>query len=104
MAVGAAIFLCFSPWRLGVLAIAARFPSKQATAYAWSLAGNTAALLIVCSVLRHTAGIDRGSLFFAWLLWTAALAWFARSGKVGADAHRHKRRGRTMCDTAGYTG
>jgi hypothetical protein len=73
MACGASIVLCFAPWWLGTLAVAARFPGKQFTAHVWSLAGNTAALVIICFVLRHTAGIGRESFLIAWLSWTAAL-------------------------------
>ena len=57
----------------GPLAVAARFPGRQVTAHAWSLAGNTAVLVIVCFVLRNTTGIGRGSFLVAWLLWTAVL-------------------------------
>lgn len=74
MAAGASMLLCFTPWWLGTRAIAARFPAKQATAHAWSLAGNTAMLVILCFLLRNTMGIGRGSFLFAWLAWTAVLA------------------------------
>ncbi len=91
MATGASILLCFTPWWLGTLAVARRFPGKQATAHAWSLAGNTAMLVIVCFILRHTAGIGRGSFLVAWLVWTAALGYFARFREFspGTCAGRH---------------
>ena len=74
MAAGATMLLCFTPWWLGALSVARRFPDKQRTAHAWSLAGNTAMLVIVCFLLRHTTGIGRGSFLVAWLSWTALLA------------------------------
>jgi hypothetical protein len=72
MAAGAILFLFATPWMLGTLAIR-RIPSRRATAGAWSLAANSAALLFVCMVLRGTVEIDRGSFFLGWMAWSGLL-------------------------------
>ena len=87
MAAGAVLLLFAAPWMLGTLAIQ-RIPSRRATAGAWSLAVNSAALILVCLVLRNTVGIDRLSFFVGWMAWSGALflaAWKPASapGKIG---------------------
>jgi hypothetical protein len=72
MALGAILLLWFVPWLLGTLAFR-RIERKRATAHAWSLAANSAALVVVCLVLRETVGIARESFLGAWLAWTALL-------------------------------
>jgi len=76
MAVGAMLFLFAVPWLLGMLAVA-RVDGKRATAGIWSAIANTAALTLVCLLLRNTVGIDRGSFCVAWLSWTVVLAGLA---------------------------
>jgi hypothetical protein len=75
-AVGAVAVLFVVPWVLGV-GSCQRLAGPRRAAGAWSLAGNSVALVLVCLVLRHTAGIHRGTFFAAWLLWTAVLLWAA---------------------------
>ncbi len=82
MATGAIWLLFFTPWALGTLAIR-RIAAKRATAGAWSLAVNSAALMAVCLVLRGTVGIDRFEFLTAWMAWTgvlAAAAWKSATG------------------------
>lgn len=69
---GALLLVFVVPWLLGTLAIR-RFENKRATAGAWSLAANSAAVFLVCLLLRGTVGISRGSFLVAWLAWTAFL-------------------------------
>ncbi|HUT13355.1 MAG TPA: hypothetical protein VMY42_22900 [Thermoguttaceae bacterium] len=72
MAVGASLLVVVVPWILGMLAIS-RWETKRATAGAWSLAVNSATLVLVCLVLRNTVGIGRASFLIGWLAWTVAL-------------------------------
>src|SRR5574340_254389 len=72
MGAAAVTFLFVVPGLLGVLAFA-RWPSTRSTAHAWSLAVNSAALILVCLVLRSTLGIERNSIIAGWLVWSAAL-------------------------------
>ena len=80
MAVGATLLLFAVPWLLGFCAVRKRRDSRCAVA--WSLALNSAALVLVCLLLRHSVGIHRGSLLVAWMAWTVLLLWPA--GGVGA--------------------
>ena len=72
MAVGSALTILAAPWLLGTLALR-RLPRTRATAGAWSLAANSAALVGLCLVLRTTVGIDRTSFLAGWLVWTGVL-------------------------------
>ena len=72
MAVAAVGFLFVVPWMLGILTFM-RHPRTRSTAHAWSLFANSAALVLLCLLLRHTTGIDRPWLCGAWLAWTAVL-------------------------------
>lgn len=73
MAVGAILLLFATPWMLGTLATG-RVLGRRATAAAWSLAANSAALILACLVLRNTpAGISRGSFLAVWLAWNGLL-------------------------------
>jgi len=77
MALAAVTFLFVVPGLLGTLAFMRR-PRIRGTAHVWSLAANSALLILLCLVLRHTVGISRASLTAAWLGWTAllfGLAW-----------------------------
>jgi len=77
MAVAAVGFLFVVPGLLGTLAFM-RLPRRRATAHVWSLAANSAALVVLCLLLRPTVGIGRWSLAVGWLVWTVtlfALAW-----------------------------
>jgi len=77
MALAAVAFLFVIPGLLATLAFM-RMPSIGRTAHAWSLVANSAALILLCLVLRNTVGITRASLTAAWLGWTAllfAMAW-----------------------------
>lgn len=79
MAFGAALMLLGAPWLLGFCALrrrglANRRPARGATAGAWSLAVNTAALMAVVTLLRHTCGLSRAIWVAGWLAWTALLA------------------------------
>ncbi len=67
MAVGAVGFLFVVPGLLGTLALM-RWPRTRPTAHAWSLAPNSAVLLLIRLLLRHTSGIHRGSLLTASLV------------------------------------
>lgn len=92
MAVGACLLLFVAPWVLGTLAIG-RIPSRRATAGAWSLAANSAALILVCLVLRNTGGIGRGSLLAGWTAWSGAMllaAWkpVSTPGQIGTLCRR----------------
>jgi len=92
MAVAAVAFLFVVPALLGTLALT-RLPRIRSTAHAWSLAANTAALILICLVLRHSLGINRLSLSGAWLAWTAVLfvlAW--RSGRFRTSLFELRRR------------
>ena len=91
MAFGAVVFLWFAPWLLGVAAVG-RIESRRATAHVWSLAANTAALVLICLVLRNTIGLGRGGFFAAWLLWTVALLAAGRRGGTTAEAREATRR------------
>lgn len=91
-AVGAVLFLFAAPWLLGTLAIG-RMESKRATAGAWSLAANTAALVLVCLLLRNSVGVGRGGFFVAWLAWNTVLLLLARPpAPADADLRRLGRR------------
>ena len=89
MAVGAALLLFAAPWLLGTLALQG-IQSKRATAGAWSLAANSAALILVCLILRNTVGMGRVGFLAAWLAWTGALCFPAacravsRPGEIGS--------------------
>lgn len=77
MAVGAVGFLFVVPGLLGTLALM-RLHRTRSTAHAWSLAANSAALVLVFLLLRHTWGVGRVSLMIAWTAWTGlllAVAW-----------------------------
>ena len=50
-----------------------RHPGTRPTAPVWSMALNSAALVLVCLLLRHTMGIRRIPLLAAWLAWTLLL-------------------------------
>ncbi len=85
MALGGVAFLFVVPGLLGTLAFM-RWPQTRATAYTWSLAANSGALMLLCLALRHTVGIHRTGLAVAWLGWTAV--WFVvgyRPGESWAD-------------------
>ncbi len=71
--VGAILLLWVVPWLLGTLAFR-RIESRRATAGAWSLAANSAALILVCLILRNTVGIGRGGFLASWLVWTVVLS------------------------------
>lgn len=73
---GAVLLLFGLPWLLGTSAWR-RIDSRRATAGAWSVVLNSAALVLLCLLLRNTVGISRASFLFAWLAWTAALFWTA---------------------------
>ena len=93
MAVSAVGFLFVVPGLLGTLAFM-RLAGTRPTAYAWSLAANSAALVLMCLVLRNrTVEIGRVSFLVAWLAWTAALfalAW--QPGKSWATLSELRRR------------
>ncbi|NQU20856.1 MAG: hypothetical protein HQ567_06200, partial [Candidatus Nealsonbacteria bacterium] len=72
MALGATLLLLVVPWILGTLAMR-RLPRRRATAPAWSLAVNSAALMLVCLLLRNTVGIDRFGFLAVWTAWTFVL-------------------------------
>jgi len=72
MALGAVAFLLIVPGLLAVLVFRQR-PGSRPAAHAWSLAANSAALMLICLILRHTLGIGRFSLATSWLAWTAVL-------------------------------
>lgn len=93
MAVGAFLLLFATPWLLGTLAMR-RLPNRRATAGAWSLAANSAALILVCLLLRSTpVGVNRESFLVAWLIWTVVLFWAAGGATRTAGAiHRLRRR------------
>jgi len=85
MAVGAIVFLFGVPWLLGMLAIA-RTQSKHRSAGAWSVIVNSTAIVLACLMLRHTAGVNRGSFFAVWLAWNAILAaWAGKPAKTVAE-------------------
>lgn len=71
MATGAVLLLFVTPWLLGTAAIR-RLRGGCPTAAAWSLAANSAGLILLCLGLRSTVGISRASFLVAWLGWTAA--------------------------------
>jgi hypothetical protein len=71
-AVAGVLVLFVIPWLLGRAAFG-RIASRQATAGAWSLAMNSAALVLVMLVLRGTVGIQRGTFLATWLAWTVVL-------------------------------
>ena len=77
MAVSAVGVLFVVPGLLGMLAFK-RWLHTRATAHAWSLAANSAAMILLCLLLRHTCGIHRISFGVVWLAWTVvlfAVAW-----------------------------
>ena len=71
-AIAAIGFLFVVPGLLGTLAFR-RLPRTRATAHVWSLAANTAALMLLGLLLRRSVGIRRETLAAAWLAWTACL-------------------------------
>ncbi len=82
MAVFGAGFLFVVPGVLGTFALR-RFSATRSCPHAWSLVVNSAALILVCLVLRHTTGVTRWPLVFAWVTWSAVLfglAW--QSGRL----------------------
>lgn len=72
MALSAVVFLFVVPGLLGTLAFTRRAGTRR-NAHLWSLAVNSAALIVVCLLLRHTTGVQRGPLAVAWLAWTVVL-------------------------------
>lgn len=92
MAAGAFLLFFATPWMLGAVAVR-RTESKRATAGAWSLAANSAALILVCLVLRNTVGVGRWSLLLGWMAWSGLLllaAWKPASapGEIGTLLRR----------------
>ena len=73
---GAVLMLWVAPWLLGVAAWN-RLAGRSAAAGAWALAVNCAALVMVCTALRQSVGVDRGGFAAAWLAWNAVLLWLA---------------------------
>lgn len=71
-AVGAILLVVVVPWLFGTLAVG-RIEGVRATAGAWSLAVNSAGLVLVCLLLRNTVGIGRGWFLAVWLAWTVLL-------------------------------
>jgi len=72
MATGSVLLVFLVPWLLGTLALR-RIHSRRATAASWSLAANSAALVLVCLLLRSTTGLHRISFLVAWLTWSVVL-------------------------------
>ncbi len=72
MTVGATCFLFVVPGLLATLAFMRR-QNTRTTAYAWSLAGKSAALILIFLLLRNTCGVDRLSMTVAWLVWSGVL-------------------------------
>ena len=84
MTIGATCFLFVVPGLLATLAFMRR-QGTRATAHAWSLAVNSAALILIFLLLRNTCGVNRFSMTVAWLVWSGVLfrlAW--RPGESGA--------------------
>ncbi len=71
-AAAAVALLLVVPTLLAVMTFYRR-PATRAAAPVWGMALNSAALVIVCLLLRQTVGIGRTSLLAAWLTWTLAL-------------------------------
>ena len=85
MALGAVLTLFVVPWLLGTLALRCA-GTKRAMAGAWSLAGNTAALMTLMLALCNTVGVDRLAFLGVWVAWTTVLVWVAgRSGDAPAE-------------------
>ena len=81
-ATGAAMLLWATPWLAGTLALL-RIPGCRRAAHAWSLALNSAALALICCLLRSSVGVGRESFLIAWLVWTAVLLLMARRSPPG---------------------
>jgi hypothetical protein len=104
MALGAAGFLFVVPGLLGTLAFR-RWPRTRAAAPAWSLAGNSAALVLVCLALRSTVGIDRLSFGVAWLSWTLVLLFGSMAvPAAGGPGDATRRAGRKLTWQPGEIG
>ncbi|GAG01507.1 unnamed protein product, partial [marine sediment metagenome] len=60
----------------------------------WSLAANSAALILICLILRNTVAVGRASFLAAWLAWTGALCFLAarRSASRPGQVHSLWRR------------
>ena len=76
------MLLWATPWLAGTLALL-RIPSRRRAAHAWSLALNSAALALICCLLRGSVGVGRESLLIAWLFWTAVLLLLRRRSPPG---------------------
>jgi hypothetical protein len=82
MASGGMMMLWFTPWLLGILGTGDTGRGTGiASAPLWSLVGNSAALMAICLLLRHTLGISRETFLAAWLVWTGILLLLAQKTK-----------------------